>query len=408
MNAFQGDIGHLGHTGHKYASRPVAQFWPVAKMSGGGNNGNHSSPDREAFKAAFYATLNGTTQGGLSPYLFYDPPESSEGGVANYKSAWGSEDNVPYGAPGWDAHIAESTKLANAKTPGYSFAEGDEEVIRTALSKGLIKHLPARITYYSYGPGELIAIQKKDFQLLDAIEASPAHNLESLNAVDINNRYATAFAQAANERYNKASSAVQGDFMEGTLLLGAKVGTSVIAAFGGPFANASRDAAMSSKQKAAQYLAQLVSQHGDGTRVILTIDTQSDKKALLADYKPTRSFEAFILGAFPRAVHEGIIKKPYDVFRNWKLVTEFNEAERAVELIAQAKRAHSLVTEDSQFQIARNQKICITLSHKWDSEDWRSIGKAAGLDDFSFFGHGTRKLMVARATRSPDLSLLQP
>jgi len=392
-------------------SRPVAQFWPVQKMNSGGRrreDGPNNSPSRNAFKNALYATLDHQVEGAISPYLFYDPPEFSDAAGMDYQSDWGSLDNIPYGAPSWDAHIAESTKENgdHEKKNDYGFAEGDEEVIKTALEAGLLEQLPKRHTYYSYGPGELIAISKKDFQLLDAIENNGAFSTEALNAVDINYRYAKTFAQAANDRYNKASAAVQGDFMEGTLDLGGKVGTSVIGIFGGPFANAAHDH-RTAKLNAARYLAQLVSQHGEGTRVINTIDTQSDRKTLMADYHPTRRFEAFILGAFPRAVHEGIIlNKNYDVFKNWKLVTEFDEAERAVKLIAQAKKKHTLTTEDRSFDIKKDEKFVFTLSHKWSEQDWAEIYKAAGMEELKFYGNGSRKLLVARATKEPDLGLL--
>lgn len=388
-------------------SRPVARFWPVAKNS----NGPSASPERSAFKQALIATLEGKVEGAISPYLFYDPPEFSNASDVNYKSAWGSTNNVPYGAPGWDAHIRDSTSenTSRAKQNHYGFAEGDEEVIATALQEGLIHTLPKRITYYSYGPGELIAVRRKDFQLLDAISESPAHILEALNAIDINARYASTFAEAAHRRYNKEASAIQGDFMEGTLNLGGKIGTSLIGIFGGPFANAPNiPGFVDAKRKAAEYLAQLVSQHGEAARFINTIDTQSDSELLLEDYKPTRHFEAFILGAFPRAVREGIItNENYDVFNKWKLTREFDKSQRAIKLIAEAKTTHLLHTEDKDFSIKKGDGLVFTLSHKWSEQEWTGIYNAAGLDDINFYGKGTRKLVIARATaRDPDFSLI--
>jgi len=398
---------NLGSAG----SRPIAQFWPTIRMQNGKDqSGHHNNAERDAFKHALYATLEGKAEGLLSPYLFYDPPEFAEIETIDYQKDWGSRDNIPYGAPSWDAHIAESTSdnPEHKRQNKYAFAEGDEEVIKTALQEGLVSLLPKRMTYYSYGPGELIAVGKKDFQVIDAIERSPSHVIEALNALDINDRYARTFARAANERYNKATSAVQGDFMEGTLNLGAKVGTSVIAIFGGPFANApSIKDHMTAKQKAASYLAQLVSQHGEGTRVINTIETESNKKVLLAGYKATRAFEAFILSALPRAVHQGIIRNQnYDVFKNWKLVTEFSEAESAIKLIARAKRTHTLETEDKTFYIQKHDEPVFTLSNKWSEREWGEIYNAAGLGNTSFYGTGSRKLVLATAIKDPDLSLI--
>jgi uncharacterized SAM-dependent methyltransferase len=407
MNAFSGTTMlqgtelkrpyHMGGSS-KPESRAVAQFWP----------GSDSVwLDRDGFKKALYATLSHQAEGAISPYLFYDPPGAETGDV-NYRSDWGSKDNVPYGAPGWDAHIAESTgeNPDKEKKNDYSFADGDQAVIATALQEGLLSHLPRRIAYYSYGPGELIAVNKKDFQILDAVEKAGNYILTALNAVDINDRYALSFAQAANDRYNKAASAVQGNFMDGVLNLGAKDGTSVIGIFGGPFANAPEYKEIDAKTNAARYLAQLVSQHGEGTRVINTIDTESNPDILLSNYKATRRFEAFILGALPRAVHEGIItNKEYDVFGNWKLSTAFDEARRAVKLIAKAKKQHTLKTEDYNFKIRKDEEFVFTLSHKWNEQDWKEIYNLAGLDDLKFYGEGTRKLLVARAARDPDPKL---
>lgn len=387
-------------------SQTVALFLP-RKTKNGLNLADRSSPERQAFKNALYATLEGKVEGALSPYLFFDPPQLTEDSSVDYKADWGSKDHVLYGASGWDAHIAESTNSGDhTKTNSYDFADGDTGVIRTALQEGLVSLLPRRSTYYAYGPGEYTAISGKDFVLLDGMIENGLPLPEALNAVDINDRYARIFAQAANEKYNTASSAVQGDFMEGTLNLGQKVGTSIIGIFGGPIANAQRDEAFTPKQNASRYLAKLVSQHGEGTRVLQTIQTEANTNILLAEYKPTRRFEAFILGAFPRAVHQGIIKTPYDVFRNWKLSTEFDRAERVIKLIAAAKRTHDIEMEDRTFKISKGDGPVITLSHKWNEQDWLEICDPAGLNDIKFFGSPSRKLMYTKAVREPKPELL--
>lgn len=398
-------------------SRVVATFLPAGTERKDSRTSVVNAAEREAFKFALVDTLTGTMEGALSPYLFYDPPGHAEGKV-DYKSAWGSENNIPYGAPAWDAHIQESTtdnpkrKQKNA----YTFAEGDEAVIATALQQGLLQQFPRRMTFYSYGPGDLLAVRKKEFQILDAAAQCENTTIEAIYGVDINRRYARQFADAANTRYDRLSQGILGDFMEGTLNdLGNKIGTSVVGIFGGPFANApSMAGTFNSKQKAAQYLAQLVSQHGEGTRVINTFDVQMDEAKLLDDYKPTRTFEAFILGAFPRAVNEGIIKNQnYDIFANWKLKTAFNAEERAVKLIATAKKSHTILIEngpndDIEIDIKEKDERVFTLSHKWNEDDWSDIYNAAGLDDPKFYSNNSRRLAISRVSeRGPDLSLLK-
>lgn len=393
-------------------SRLVATFYPVPKISDSKDkNTSYSSAEKAAFRKSFYATLENQVEGAISPHLFFDPPGLSEDAKINYSSAWGAKENIPYGAPSWDIHISESTSEneSHVKLNQYGFAEGDAEVIHYAIQNGLIDRLPRRMTYYSYGPGEMIAVHKKDFQLVDAIMSTETHSVEGLNGVDINYRYARNFADHANEKYNRVTAAILGDFMEGTVNPGNKIGTSVIGIFGGPFANAPNiKNVFNAKQKAAQYLAQLVSQHGEGTRVINTIDTQSDPEILKADYNPTKQFEAFILGAFPRAVNEGIIVNPkYDVFKHWKLTQEFDEAQRTVKLMATAKKSHDLNTDSGKtYAIEKGQNLTFTLSHKWGQQEWKDIYQAAGFDDVTFYGEGSRKLILARATGEPNLSLI--
>lgn len=416
MNAFNGEHAILSRGNiEPTASRPIAQFWPVEKLNGTTDQVINSSPERKAFKKALVATLRGETEGALSPYLFFDPPEFSNNLDADYKIDWGSQTNVPYGASGWDAHIAQSVNTSE-KGPAndYSFPDGDKEVIEVAIKRGLFSNLPRRSTYYSYGPGEYTAISRKDFVILDEMIKQEFPLPEAINAVDINYRYARLFAEAANARYNKASSAVQGDFMEGTLDLGQKTGTAIIAIFGGPIANAAKDKNNTAKQNASRYLAKLVSQHGEGTRVLQTIETESRPSVLLKEYAATKRFEAFILGALPRAVHQGIILNPkYDVFKNWKLVTDFDEATRAVRLIAEAKKSHTLEIEKEPnqrknitFGISKGDGFVFTLSHKWNQEDWREICDPAGLNDLTFYGDDSRKLMYSKAIREPDPALL--
>ena len=178
-------------------SRLVATFYPVPKISDSKDkNTLYSTAEKAAFRKAFYATLDNVVEGAISPHLFFDPPGLSDDAQINYRSAWGSKENIPYGAPSWDIHISESTNEnpTHAKLNQYGFAEGDAEVIAYALQNGLIERLPRRMTYYSYGPGEMIAVHKKDFQLVDAITSTETHSVEGLNAVDINYRYARDFA----------------------------------------------------------------------------------------------------------------------------------------------------------------------------------------------------------------------
>lgn len=389
-------------------SRIVSYLLPLEKPGSKNGNGNNSnSSQRNAFKKALYSTFNHAAEGVISPYLFYDPPKAQKDQNSH---PWGVQDEVAYGAKAWDVHISESTdqNASHAKQNAYSFAEGDVEAINTALEEGLLERLPRLMTFYSYGPGELIAVRQKDCLLIENILDGGFHRISSFNAVDINDRYAYDAVHEVHQRFNLESKAIHGDFMEGQLMLGNKVGTSVVAVFGGPFANAPAiKGAATAKQKAAQYFAQMTNQHGMGTRLIMGVDMESDPKKLMADYAATKTFEAFILSAFPRAVQEGIIKnKNYNVFDNWRLVPEFDEEQRTVRLNAECKRSHTVNTEDSSFKFKKDERLVFTLSHKWNQQDWTEILTAAGFDQVEFFGNKPgKKIMTARAINEPNLYL---
>lgn len=375
-------------------SRVVSLFGPLDLPNGKG--GFHSS-NRNAFKQALYQTFLGAAEGVITPYLFYDPPETGR-----YESPWGTIEDIPFGARAWDAHIKESTQETSVENR-YEFADGDIKVLEHAINNGLIQKLPKYTSFYSYGPGDLIAVRGKDCRLIKGIIENGSIQLTNYNAIDINDRYAHEAAREIHKEFNVESRAIQGDFMEGTLQLGNKDGTSLIAVFGGPFANAQN------KRKAAEYLGKLTRQHGMGTQIVMTVDTESDVEKLMASYAPTRSFEAFVLSSFPRAVHEGIILNPnYNVFDHWRMVRTYDPSTKAMKLSAECKKEHLLETEDGKFSFKVGHTMTNILSNKWCKDDLKYILRAAGFSDEKFYETkgNSKKILTAKSIREPNLDLV--
>lgn len=367
-----------------------------------------------AFTKAMVATFSRSAEGALTPYLFYDPPAASI--VPSSKNLWGSKKNVPFGAAAWDAHIANSTNQnkAHEKQNEYTFSEGDVEILKYAVNDGLTNRLTNDMTYYSYGPGETIAVKSKDCLLIEEIFKQRGEVIRAYNAVDINRRYTRDAALLVHKTFDLTCNGLNGDFMEGNITLGPRDGSaSLIAVFGGPIANAPKviegGIQLNSKQKAAEYLARMTKQHGMGTHLVMTVDVENDKQSLLKNYAKTKEFEAFVLSAFPRAVHQGVIKNEnYDVFQHWELATRYDTNDDSVKLMAKCKAVHDLKIEDKTFTIKRGEEFPIILSNKWQKEDLENIFKASGYSDFKMYDKpgSSKKLISARWLNDPNLNIL--
>ncbi len=379
------------------ASRLVSVFQPL-------DLSNANSSNRESFKRALYATFRGEAEGVLTPYLFYDPPEPDKS-----NDVWGAQEtNIPLGAKAWDNHVSENVDASKpADDSSYDFTRSDVVVLKHALDNGLVARLPKNIAFYSYGPGDPLAVRAKDCVLIQSILNDSGHFIRNYSAVDINDRYAHEAATEMHKRFNIHSQAIQGDFMEGDLGLGPKNGTSVIAVFGGSFANAPIiGGRATSKDKAVEYLSKLTLQHGMGTQIIMTVDMENDEHTLLSQYAKTKSFEAFVLSSFPRAVNEGIIKKPYDVFDHWRMVTEYDRPTKAIKLIAECKKDHVISLEDGDAQFVEGYRMTNIIANKWDKTDLRKILKSAGFSDIRIYDTkgSSKKLVTARALNEPEMS----
>ncbi len=366
---------------------------------------------REGFKKAFFDTLEGKAEGVLTPYLFFDLPKTSpqiEQGI------WGSQTPVSVGARAWDEHISQSFSNVKGQPNAYGFTHGDVEVIKLALSQGLADVLPSgAIAYFGYGVGEKMAVTKKDGRIISGM-LKAGKNITNLNAVDMNDRYVSDALRFFHDKYNITSSGISGDFMEGPLLpippeARDTGSTAIISLFGGPFGNAPNISGSTPMLNAVRYLRKVVDQHGPGSHILMTMETRPSDPALSkafieqaeARYARTKVFEAFLLSAFPRAVHDNIISKPYDVFKNWKMVTRFDPDLSTTKLIAECKEDHIIHTSQGSYEALAGSQIVPILSNKWTTEEVTSIFNVAGARHIKIYGEGTHKLVHAVMGTAP-------
>lgn len=357
------------------------------------------SPDRagfaerqlQAFRNAFLTMLRNEAQGAMTSYLFHDLTRSS--------------DFVLSGGSAWERKIADNV------TQGSHFWSNDQGAIAHAIREGLVDTLPYRIKLVSYGGGEAQAFHSKEGQIIRALQVSD-REITDFCAVDILPRYAHTLTYLAAETYNLEAQGVRGDFLRnGRLAISGSEGIPVVMIFGGPFENVPIDSAHPDVEKnVAIVWAKLNIQHGLGSIVIKTFDSDQDPVSQKERYAPTKNFEAFELSCFARAVEGGIITNPnYEVFPHWRMATEYDTEINSVRLMAECKKDHYLPTCGGEFNFRAGDKRTLTLSHKWDIDTHALIAHRAGYELLAVFSEAgnPNPVMVARAVRDPQPDLLE-
>lgn len=366
----------------------------------------------KAFSLAFHQTMRGEVEGAMSTYLFYDlsaDSDSAFGGLSYDASS------ILSGGRAWERRINENA--AKPPSEGHSFIGDDKQVISFALKNGLMALLPDKIQYVSYGGGDEQAFTANEGQLIKAAQLDPTKQILNFCSVDILPRYVDTMTYAASRRYKLDSQGVQGDFLRNGRLAINKVdgATPVVMIFGGPFENVSvdtqkPDTAEQAETNVAIAWGKMNIQHGLGSIVVKTFDSDQDKTSQEAKYAPTRNFEAFELSFLARAVENGIINNPdYDVFEHWRLTSEYDVAARANKLHAECKKDHILQTVEGDQPFKAGDRRTITLSHKWDQAVHIRAAERAGYEVLEVFTQPGNKnlLMVAKAVRDPDADILK-
>lgn len=367
---------------------------------------------RKAFGDAFYQTMRGDAEGAMSTYLFYDLNPDSD--IFSQGLSYDAS-SILSGGRAWERRIHENA--AKAPNEGHSFIGDDKQAIAYAIKNGLLAQLPAKMQLVSYGGGDEQAFTANEGQVIRAVQQSPDHEVPNFCSVDILPRYVDTMTYVASRRYKLDSQGVQGDFLRNGRLAITKVegATPVVTIFGGPFENVSIDTNApdihaQAETNVAIAWAKMNIQHGLGSIVIKTFDSDQDKASQEAKYAPTRAFEAFELSFFARAVEDGIIKNPgYDVFEHWRLASEYDEAAKANKLYAECKKDHVVETETGNHPFKAGDRRTITLSHKWDQVAHRRCAERAGYEILGIYEQPGNKnvLMVARAARDPDADLMK-
>lgn len=364
---------------------------------------------KKAFREAFLETLRGNTEGALCTYLFYDlDPESDLifGGL-DYDAP-----TILSGGRAWERRISENTHPTNKAT---SFLGSDRQLIAHALQHGLVHHLPTTIQLVSYGGGDDKAFIANEGQIIKAIQTDPAHEIENFCSVDILQRYVDGQVYIASRRYHIDSQGVRGDFLRNGRLAINKVegATPVVTIFGGPFENVSIDTREpdilgQAETNAAIAWGKMNIQHGLGSFVVKTFDSDEDSARQEARYMPTKNFEAFELSFLARAIEDGVVQNQnYDVFEHWRLASKFDAAARANKLYAECKKPHTLVTDEGNFDFKVGDRRVVTLSHKWDKATHARVAQRAGYDvEFYEQPGNTNVLMLAKAVRDPEPDIL--
>ncbi len=366
-------------------------------------------PQRQAglFRAAFRNMMLGHTEGAMSSFLFHDL--SGETAAELFGDLSYDPTVILSGGSAWERRVAENK--AKASRDQQSFWSNDQRLIAHALSKGLVTQLPEKTKFVSYGGGDAIAFRSNEGQIISAALKYPAVEVTDLCAVDILARYAHTMSYIATETYGLESQGVRGDFLRnGRLGITETAGKPVVMIFGGPFENVFPDADFpDAVENATIAWAKMNFQHGIGSLVIKTFDSEQDPERQIEKYAPTRNFEAFELSFFARAIENGIIKNPqYDVFANWRMTTEFDKAAKAVKLLAECKQDHTLVTDEGSYDLKVGDKRTITLSHKWDIATHMSIAQRAGYELVATYKQqgNPNVLMVMRAANEPAQDLI--
>src|SRR3989338_248300 len=345
--------------------------------------------DKKFIKAFIHMIENPDDKGLMSTHLFYDLPDSQ---------------SILSGGHAWEERIRNSVKTGG-------FWSKDTSVIHTALQKGLVSKLPeGYLKFISYGGGDINAFQGNEMQIMTAVFNGRSEDFVDFCAVDILERYATTCAYAARNKYKLRSHAVTGDFIyNGSLAIPDTKGTPIVMIFGGPFENTPyiKDG-RSPEDTTALAWAKLNVQHGHGAIVLKTFDTDQNPDLVNGPYSPSKPFEAFLLSAFARAVEHRVIEDAnYDIFAHWKIVSNFNNELKSIELAAQCKDDHSVKIDGRDRFFTKGESRVITLSHKWDEARNVALAKRAGFDVEVIREEGNPNgLMIAKVVRKPDADLM--
>lgn len=354
------------------------------------------------FKTAFLLTMrNPANQGLLTPHLFYDLHHQGRLAQSNLEY---DPVQILSGGSAWERHTNDG--------PTYSMMDDEQSVIKSAIEHGLVALLPRSIKFVSYGGGT--AFDKKEFRIVNAAIEDLNRQTHSFCAVDILNRFAMSGALAAQHRFGIKSNGVIGDFLyNGRLAIADTKGTPVVMIFGGSFENTPATAANPNPaDTSAIAWAKMNIQHGLGSVVIKTYDTDQDPVRQETAYQASKNFEAFTLSGFARAVQLNIISDPdYDILKNWRLRTEFDTALSAVKLMSECKTDHAMPTCAGPIEFKAGDtpdRRVITLAHKWSDAVHVRNAERAGFEIKKIFSvDGNYKhLMVAEAIRQPDSDLL--
>jgi hypothetical protein len=366
-------------------------------------------PQRQAalFRTAFQNLMQNKTEGAMSSFLFHDLSATTAArslGDLSYDAS-----TILSGGNAWERRVAENA--AKAKQNEQSFVSNDQKIIAHSLDHALLTLLPVNTKFVSYGGGDATAFRGNEGQIIEAALKDPSITVTDFCAVDILGRYAHTQSYIATETYGLESEGVRGDFLRnGRLGITPSAGTPVVMIFGGPFENVFPDADYpDTVENATIAWAKMNFQHGLGSYVIKTFDSEQDPDLQVAKYAPTRNFEAFELSFFARAIETGIIRNPqYDVFANWRMTTEFDAAANAVKILAECKQDHTLVTDQGSYDLKAGDKRTVTLSHKWDIATQVRIAERAGYEIVGLYKqeNNPNVLMVAKAVNEPAPALL--
>jgi hypothetical protein len=364
---------------------------------------NQSAYDAKFARAFVRMIENPNDKGLMSTHLFYDMPVRGREFTALPYDAR----HILSGGRAWERRIQGA--VGRQSDDGYW--SKDQRAISFALQHGLVSKLPLGfLKLVSYGGGDDHAFRGNELQIVDAIFSSRREDIIELCAVDILERFAFQCAVTARSEYGIQSQGVIGDFIyNGKLAIPESRGTPIVMSFGGPYENTpSLDGEESPEEITTLAWAKLNLQHGLNTVVIKTSDTNQSPDLQNGPYAPTREFEAFLLSAFARAVHQGVIADPqYDVFDKWRMTSNFNQATKAVELSATCKVDHSVEIAGKIRNFTRGESRVFTLSHKWDEQKHIAIAARAGFATEIIRQPGNDNIvMVSTAVRRPDHDLM--
>lgn len=346
------------------------------------------------FREAFFNSLRGTDKGTLIPFLYHD----SNG------DKWKAS-QILYGSRAWEQLIQNRSYYG-------SLQESDQGIILHAIEKGLLQQLPRNLRLIEYGPGEETAVQKKTFPIVTALLNSRSHRMNAYTAVDKVARFSRHAALLVSDLFSVETDlpcdATLGDFMNnGHLEISERNGTPVILTFGGTFFNApSIEGNTSAIEMATHYMAKVNVQHGVGTHLVMTFNTEQDPKTLKKQYAPTKGLRSWIMSSFHRAVEEKLIlNEDYDPDNYWNVEPEVlgNRTSTTVRQNQVCQEEHLLETPEGVFSICKGQKIVVSESHKWDKPDLSTIFEESGWETKEIFEQegNPNKLVVAEAVRRP-------